>query len=411
MLFPKHIICLKQLCTIARLTNSLPIKWSKSHQKFYFINNHVFQLKKLAIKCSLIFTTVLVICFQLYYSSFSNLSSLFKSSGYILDFSEIFQIYLVLLMVAYMPAYILILFVLNRATPHVVNYINGHIHLSKLFWKSNAYIGFPKTTLVHKLNIFIAYCLAPWCILAPLIVIFGIHWYSPCKPSLVGYWLLHECKEIGLSSTYPMLTFLSQQAFKFIIFTFNYWAHTTLFSIAPLLFSGLLIFCSMNLERFIQVLKLSKFTSDFMTNYRSIQVLSSILLDVRLSVILGVLSVSLVVAQAFCLTIFTSLLTDKRLNTISNIFFVVSFMGCFYSLMGILGIQSRVYTASKQMIIANKQCITMDKGRPKRMKLQYLRSCYPIKIGLNLVNFVDRVTPLVCIDYANDLTVNLLLVR
>lgn len=48
-------------------------------------------------------------------------------------------------------------------------------------------------TLVAKLTIAYAYCAF---LTGPIVssgLVYGLHWLNPCKPSLIGYWLLQEC--------------------------------------------------------------------------------------------------------------------------------------------------------------------------------------------------------------------------
>ncbi len=45
-----------------------------------------------------------------------------------------------------------------------------------------------------------------------------------------------------------------------------------------------------------------------------------------------------------------------------------------------------------------------------KWKQRFYRSCAPLKIRFGSINFVDRLTPLACVDFSNGLTMQLLLV-
>lgn len=80
----------------------------------------------------------------------------------------------------------------------------------------------------------------------------------------------------------------------------------------------------------------------------------------------------------------------------------------------LMGGLARVSTTSKKTLqVVRKETVTMFSGNRSRIKAEnrFLRSCSCIKVRFGDLNFVDQTTPLNCIDFSTNLTVQFLLLQ
>lgn len=68
-----------------------------------------------------------------------------------------------------------------------------------------------------KLIMMMVYCIVISTLGIPLGFVYGLHWFNPCKVSLVGYWLIPECQLFNLSFI------KSNLSIKLVIMLVNHW--------------------------------------------------------------------------------------------------------------------------------------------------------------------------------------------
>ncbi len=409
MLFNEHISYFGLLCTISRLTGSLLVRYNKTKKVIelvpHFQRNHIF----LRLKCLLNAFSVTAIVIQSYYY-------FIKDSNLLPEKSELnYEKFLVLINTAYVPFFLFTVVTFCKHSSFLVSYLNGHLQLCTYFHeiKKQGFIE-SKPVFSEKLNIFIAYTSTPSLIIFPFLNVFGLHWISPCKPSLIGYWLLPECEQSSKDSEINGWNF----GFKFVIFSLNLWARAFLVYLMPFIFSGVYTFCTLSFQNYLKVFtwqasSKNKFDEETRKTYRSVQVLASIMIDAKLNIILGVVSMCVVIMQAACLASFVKFSRENSSNGAGILFFSAMVWVCGWFTMGVLGMQAGVYQESKGGLRKGKgNCLAKNMTTYERkLRQRFLTSCFPIRVGFGSINFVDRLTPLVCIDFANDLTVNLLLLK
>ncbi len=82
----------------------------------------------------------------------------------------------------------------------------------------------------------------------------------------------------------------------------------------------------------------------------------------------------------------------------------------------VLGGMAQTFQESKSILarLQKKNCGVRLKPRKGRLASKWRKrfywSCTPVKIRVGEINFIDRHTPLNCLNFANGLTVNILLI-
>lgn len=136
--------------------------------------------------------------------------------------------------------------VLQRNAHEFCVFVNGLGILSKNL-KSNP----TKLNLLTALNEIVAYMLLLSAILHVPTIVFGFHFLNPCKPSLMGYWLLPQCWSTQCSSAKNVTnTLLSVVALfqKILLLVTNYWMVGFGINAGPLAVGYLMILCTVSLH-------------------------------------------------------------------------------------------------------------------------------------------------------------------
>lgn len=85
--------------------------------------------------------------------------------------------------------YIFVLSLKQKASI-ITSYINGHLRLDTKWTGKHVTIF-----VLERYTTLFCYMLPIYCLGSPFILVYGIHWFQPCKPSLIGYWLIDECRK------------------------------------------------------------------------------------------------------------------------------------------------------------------------------------------------------------------------
>lgn len=92
--------------------------------------------------------------------------------------------------------------------------------------------------------------------------------------------------------------------------------------------------------------------------------------------------------------------------------FAFLMINCFLAVAVVLGVYAQIYENSMKLK-CNMHINRTSRPTTKRERdymTRFHRSCSDIKVHLGPINFVDSLTPLTFVDFANDLAIQLLLV-
>jgi len=240
-----------------------------------------------------------------------------------------------------------------------------------------------------------------------------VHWLTPCQPSLVGYWLLVECIE-GPAIATNLFNMVWSNLWKLLIFMLNhiYWApmvYLTVFTlIIPIILCCLTIcnFLATFLDRFSQPRSPSVYENAKV--YRFIQILAVLFNSIFRQLLLILITGSIFVASV-CLA------ACVKLNwNFSNVFSLIMSLSLGVDttavLIVVLGGMVTSYLQSK-LTFQNLRLISLSKFSKRESKhfQLFLKSCPHIKIRFGSTNFLEPLTPLNCVAFVINLTVQMLL--
>lgn len=130
--------------------------------------------------------------------------------------------------------------VLTRKSGDAIRFMNGTLKAASATPTFLVRRESVKLSLVERVNILFVYVNWITVIFSGVLIVFGFHWMEPCKPSLVGYWLLPQC-QTGTSS-------ILETVLKFILFCWNCWMVYVAASIGAFLFGNVCILSTFTLR-------------------------------------------------------------------------------------------------------------------------------------------------------------------
>lgn len=254
----------------------------------------------------------------------------------------------------------------------------------------------------------------------PASFVFGLHWRNPCRASMLGYWLLDACGGPSIFGTKSHEFF--EMGKKLAILTGNFYFFSVCFKIGSFVISVLQILCQMSIRGYLR--SFWKLSEDIPKRragsiyhisqiYRHIQVMSTlnnviqqnriIVVLMSAGILLQSLSIFMVVRHPWNWThllplgIYTMLLTD-----------------CTLAIIVLTGGMANIYSDSKLILSRLRtNILSGNDNLLPRIELKWARkfykSCDPLKVKFGSTNFFEANTPLNCMNFANGLTVNILL--
>ncbi len=289
------------------------------------------------------------------------------------------------------------------------HYINGIIQLSKSVPNRKK-----DNSMIKKLDFAFAACLTPNVAVDPLLFAFGLHWFSPCKPSLAGFLLIPECSsnyEDGTNTTWNILA-------KFVICAANQWSWTAGMFCAGYCTAGILVLGVLSFVDFLYVFEqLSKEETEeniYKTGifYRKIQILGCFCNEVQQSDLMLVIIVggTLVLVSAINAAFLVPWTME---NAFGLVLFALCMVDMSFLLLVCAGAMAEIFQEFDDALDRLKRRKVMIGQRGKRLcckwRERFYLSCTPIKFKFGQFNFVERLTPLNCIMFAIDQSVSLLL--
>lgn len=88
---------------------------------------------------------------------------------------------------------------LSKSAHQMCSLVNGLIVFEHKLYECIKQLPIANDAGVIAINLYFAYASLLGIVSVPFVFVYGIHWSDPCKPSLVGYFMLLEC-QLGSAS-------------------------------------------------------------------------------------------------------------------------------------------------------------------------------------------------------------------
>ncbi len=395
-----HKLIFGQICYFPARLGVIPLKWDPKNHCLVHRRHKTSGLttkRKLYIQY--------LVCILMWFQGFH--CFVMDTKIFSLSFTDKI-VYFLLLFGFFMTILLQFSCVFKASSQHL--YINQILKFSKIIKKSSK-----QKSIIKKLDLLFAACLTPSVVLGPFLVVYGLHWLSPCKPQLVGYHLIPECSSAYKDLENTILNFVV----KIAIFAINHWAWAAGMFVVGYCCGG--FFC-------LGVLSFVVFLHDFekMTEgkteqsiyrsglfYRKIQILSCLCNEVQQSIVM------LAIGGATLVLVFAAnaiiLLPWNRENAAGLLLFVIVTYNLSFYLLVCVGTMAEIFEESKDVLecLTGARRMTRRYQTPLRVKWRqtFFMSCTPIKFKFADLNFIERLTPLNCIMFAISQTVSVLLLN
>lgn len=119
---------------------------------------------------------------------------------------------------------------------------------------------------------------------------------------------------------------------------------------------------------------------------------------------------SLVFSRSFA-EVIISAQGKQDVDTQFMILLSVVFLDYMLIIVYLMGQISFVHAISITALQKLQNCLMSGSRGNWRWRKRFLRSCNPLKIEVSSGKFVDQLSPLVCLDFSLDITINLVLLR
>lgn len=241
------------------------------------------------------------------------------------------------------------------------------------------------------------------------------HWSSPCKPSLVGSFLLSECHQSSIFSQ-DLLQLIWRSITKFFVFVLNIWLWYFGVSGTAFILTVVHIISTLILRECTQLaLRYIKTCTNVCNGakvFSKLQIFSSLTNCLQQSCLL----------VFFCMTIFTlSLSINLLVRFVSSesvekdysvvVVCIILIFDAGGSILFILWGMVSVFSNSKNCLHLIKELELKCKLKSDRLWLRsFYKSCDKIKIKFGDSNFIEELTPFKCLDFAINVTAQILLV-
>ncbi|CAL8136864.1 unnamed protein product [Orchesella dallaii] len=317
----------------------------------------------------------------------------------------------------------------------IVRYINGNLECIRLFQRRNRLMLWQRT-VIEKLNILFARVLYWTAIVTPFLFIFGIHWTFPCRASLVAYWILDECRAYGITTSHShnIISLALAQLKKGLIFLINlyFWAFGV--RVTCFVVGGIQILCQMTMRDYLKGFweKCKEADENEKGNhngkrmrrtlqmYRLIQVMGNWNNDIQQkTMMICLMSTGIVIHSLSLFTLVRLPWNNLGGNVIPLAIYSLMLTDCSLAIIVCFGGMLNIHTDSEKVLRNLKwilshgfEQISMKRNSMEvKWRRKFLTSCSPIKVKFGLTNFLERRTPLNCMDVSIGLTVQLLLIN
>ncbi len=270
-------------------------------------------------------------------------------------------------------------------------------------------------SLLETLNLLIIPLLIFTVAIFPPIFVIGVHWISPCKPFLIGYFLLQECNSLKQLTNFKVLWNLFRVLIRILILVVNIWIWC--FSFNEIAFGCIVVVI-------IGTLKIRENTKIFWKRFKnSTNIYSDALLYRQLQIInilsntfqqdcLGILIAGAILTASMNLSALIGFMDDGHQE--NNVFIMLVHMlmsnNSVATMLLLVGCMVSVYMESKDKLAKTKRLRIVYKSNiVRKWTRRYWRSCSMLKTQFGDNNFLEESTPIKCLDFSFNLTAQFLL--
>lgn len=144
--------------------------------------------------------------------------------------------------------------------------------------------------------------------------------------------------------------------------------------------------------------------------YRTLQVLGILMNEIQQKFLITSLVIAATLILSCGMTVVVQMPFTKG-NLLQLSVFLVLMTDSALLLIVILGNMSKVLVQSHRIFEVVRTHMTTQKISDRKQMEKFLKSCNFVKVRFGTLNYIDSLTPIKCIDFANDLTVQLLLIN
>lgn len=265
---------------------------------------------------------------------------------------------------------------------------------------------------LERFNILLALILLILPVLFPPLFILGFHWANPCKASLTGFFILSDCCTT-YALTFPnflLQAFINRVA-KTAIFLGNIWIWFNMLGGAMSLTILIQIVGAMMSQECVRIfykqLKSSKNIYKATLVYRQLYILneiSNIILQYCMAIFICTLITEFSIVLSTLITLSNGNYEESNWLIIASI--VIMCYGGLLCMLALLGGLVSVFKESREVLSSSKLLETRYECRKDRKwARRYWKSCSVFKMKFGDNNFLEDLTPLKCLDFSFDLTI------
>lgn len=397
----------EKLCRFVGWWNILPYDWDSTNQEIILRNRYKDKSKLIWLKWSWLALGTFILLVQNLLPPCTSTLIDKMMGGAILCISSALM----------MPHYVYI-----QKTAIVMLYINGVLRFHREHQIQNPTSDLRRRTLIEKLNMLCAAGVFITSIIFPPLFFYGLHWTNPCKPSLIGFWLLPECSQIcpieNIWLPHRGIFHFSLLALNHITYQIAYPIAVFGLSIIQIPVMILLHDCLRIFQTKFQNARSHKEVEEAWFLHKEIQILADLNNDIQKFCLVSLYMVLAISLHAFSICSLVRLASKSNLTgdmIIPFLFFCILLLDSFLVIMVAFGGMSKLYLDSKKILSESRNTIHWKNLNLAKVNMKLVqkraRSCQTIKITFGQNNFVEELTPLNCLNASVGLAVQLLLLR
>lgn len=249
----------------------------------------------------------------------------------------------------------------------------------------------------------------------PPVYVLGMYWFNPCKPSLIGYFIIPECYQKQNYMFSNIFYTTTRVMAKFTVFVGN--IYVWYFCVHAFVFIFLAIHVigtTMLRENISMCWRMYKNNPHIYANailYRQLQVFNGLSNSVQRNC-LGMLIFFAILCFSINLSLLIGMLkhTSRQLNILMTAINIIVTYFAIATILIVIGGMVSVFKESKLKLMNVKKVQFSFKSHFCRgWSRRYWRSCSQLKTQFGANNFLEEGTPIKCLNFALDLTVQFLL--
>ncbi len=313
------------------------------------------------------------------------------------------------------PGTVCVIFYLTRNLgPMMEIYLNSLMLFTRMYSKTQ-HKPVKGHTLNQFLNLLFVHLVTITGLVFPPLFVLGFHWNNTCKISLTGYFFLRECQVSTSGATFKVnvLQYIVHGIVKITIFLGNMWmwyfaACGTMFMINVIHIIGPMMITN-SIELLWRRIRIYRGLHNDAQIYRQIQIFN-ILCNSLQHDCLGVFMIGVMIFLSMSLGLLVKLGSSLDSGVVIVALLGIVIIDSGFTLLVILGGMVAVHTASEEILAEAKRLGTAN--LPRNIKMwtkKFWRSCDKVKIRFGDNNFLDKLTPLRCLDTSLNWTIQVLL--